>query len=177
MSSVRPMRRSPSAGTCCIAARSSPAAAAARSLSRPASAPRSRRVTRPPARPGGPRPPAADTAGGHGVLGMGERPQTPLQEPLDRLGRQLVFGALAASGLTLVAGLLRGQSSLLMLRTAVSLGVAAVPEGLPTMVTTALAMGVRRLRATESPGAAHRGDRGTGLGRSRLLRQDRDPDL
>jgi len=81
------------------------------------------------------------------LLGMAERPQTPLQEHLDRLGRQLVFGALAASGLTFVAGLLRGQSSLLMLRTAVSLGVAAVPEGLPTMVTTALAMGVRRLSA------------------------------
>ena len=81
------------------------------------------------------------------LIGMAARPQTPLQEHLDRLGRNLVLGALAASALTFVFGLLRGQSSLLMLRTAVSLGVAAVPEGLPTMVTTALAMGVRRLRA------------------------------
>src|SRR5262249_44578933 len=40
-----------------------------------------------------------------------------------------------------------GHSWVLMLRSAVSLGVAAVPEGLPTMVTTALAVGVRRLRA------------------------------
>jgi P-type Ca2+ transporter type 2C len=81
------------------------------------------------------------------LIGMAARPQTPLQEHLDRLGRQLVLGALAASGLIFVAGLLRGQSWMLMLRSAVSLGVAAVPEGLPTMVTTALAMGVRRLRA------------------------------
>ena len=83
------------------------------------------------------------------LIGMAARPQTPLQEHLDRLGRHLVLGALAASALTFVFGLLRGQSSLLMLRTAVSLGVAAVPEGLPTMVTTALAMGVRRLRARD----------------------------
>jgi len=80
------------------------------------------------------------------LIGMAARPQTPLQEHLDRLGRHLVVGALAASGLMFIAGLLRGQSWVLMLRSAVSLGVAAVPEGLPTMVTTALAMGVRRLR-------------------------------
>jgi Ca2+-transporting ATPase len=80
------------------------------------------------------------------LIGMAARPQTPLQEHLDRLGRHLVVGALAASGLMFIAGLLRGQSWILMLRSAVSLGVAAVPEGLPTMVTTALAMGVRRLR-------------------------------
>jgi Ca2+-transporting ATPase len=81
------------------------------------------------------------------LLGMAARPQTPLQAHLDRLGRQLAGSAIAASALTFVIGLLRGQSWLLMLRSAVSLGVAAVPEGLPTMVTTALAVGVRRLRA------------------------------
>src|SRR5262249_7938347 len=59
------------------------------------------------------------------LLGTAERPQTPLQEHLDQLGRQLVFGALAASGLVFVAGLLRGHSWVLMLRSAVSLGVAA----------------------------------------------------
>ena len=81
------------------------------------------------------------------LLGMAARPQTPLQAHLDQLGRHLVLSAIAASALMFVLGLLRGQSWLLMLRSAVSLGVAAVPEGLPTMVTTALAMGVRRLRS------------------------------
>ena len=81
------------------------------------------------------------------LLGMASRPQTPLQAHLDLLGQRLVFSAIAASGLMFVIGLLRGHSWLLMLRSAVSLGVAAVPEGLPTMVTTALAMGVRRLRS------------------------------
>ena len=99
------------------------------------------------------------------LLGAITRPTTPLQRELDQIGRRLFVGALSASALTFAIGLLRGQSWLAMLRTTVSLGVAAVPEGLPTMVTTALAMGVRRLRrddllvrrldAIESLGAVH----------------------
>jgi Ca2+-transporting ATPase len=81
------------------------------------------------------------------LLGTATRPDTPLQAHLDRLGRQLAVSAVGASALTFAIGLLRGQPWLLMLRSAVSLGVAAVPEGLPTMVTTALAVGVRRLRS------------------------------
>lgn len=80
------------------------------------------------------------------LLGGITRPATPLQRELDQIGRRLFVGALSASALTFAIGLLRGQSWLTMLRTTVSLGVAAVPEGLPTMVTTALAMGVHRLR-------------------------------
>ena len=80
------------------------------------------------------------------LLGAITRPATPLQRELDRIGRGLFVGAVAASALTFVIGLLRGQSWLAMLRTTVSLGVAAVPEGLPTMVTIGLAMGVHRLR-------------------------------
>jgi Ca2+-transporting ATPase len=79
------------------------------------------------------------------LLGTAARPETPLQAHLDHLGRRLIVSATAASGLMFAIGLLRGQSWLVMLRSAVALGVAAVPEGLPTMVTTALAMGVRRL--------------------------------
>jgi Ca2+-transporting ATPase len=80
------------------------------------------------------------------LLGAIVRPATPLQSELDQIGRRLFGGALLASGLTFAIGLLRGQPWLTMLRITVSLGVAAVPEGLPTMVTTTLAMGVRRLR-------------------------------
>jgi Ca2+-transporting ATPase len=83
------------------------------------------------------------------LLGNATRPETPLQAHLDRLGRQLAVSAVGASALMFVIGLLRGQPWLLMLRSAVSLGVAAVPEGLPTMVTTALAVGVRRLRSRD----------------------------
>jgi Ca2+-transporting ATPase len=83
------------------------------------------------------------------LLGSATRPETPLQAHLDRLGRQLAVSAVGASALMFVIGLLRGQPWLLMLRSAVSLGVAAVPEGLPTMVTTALAVGVRRLRSRD----------------------------
>ena len=79
------------------------------------------------------------------LLGSTERPETPLQRQLDELGRLLVIGAFAASGLMLLIGLLRGYRLLALLRSAVSLGVAAVPEGLPTTVTTTLAFGVRAL--------------------------------
>ena len=80
------------------------------------------------------------------LLGSAERPETPLQVQLDNLGRRLALSAAGAAGLMFAIGLLRSQPWLMLLRSAVSLGVAAVPEGLPTMVTAALAMGVRRLR-------------------------------
>ena len=83
------------------------------------------------------------------LLGSAARPDTPLQVQLDHLGRRLAFGAAGAAGLMFLVGLLRGQPWLTLLRSAVSLGVAAVPEGLPTMVTAALAMGVRRLRSED----------------------------
>ena len=79
------------------------------------------------------------------VLGSAVRPQTPLQQQLDELGRLLVLGSVAAAVLMLLVGVLRGHRLLRVLRSAVSLGVAAVPEGLPTMVTTALAVNARRL--------------------------------
>jgi P-type Ca2+ transporter type 2C len=75
-----------------------------------------------------------------------EARQTPMQQQLDRLGRQLAVGAGAACAATLGMGLLRGQQPLPMLRTAVSLAVAAVPEGLPTVAITTLALGLSRMR-------------------------------
>jgi Ca2+-transporting ATPase len=80
------------------------------------------------------------------LLGSAARPDTPLQVQLDDLGRKLALGAAGAAGLMFAIGLVRGLPLLMLLRSAVSLGVAAVPEGLPTMVTAALAMGVQRLR-------------------------------
>ncbi len=90
-------------------------------------------------------------------------PETPLERQLDNMGGQLVAASLGFCGLTLGLGLLRGVPAIEMVRTAVSLAVAAVPEGLPAVATTTLALGmhrmmrqrmlVRRLAAVESLGA------------------------
>ena len=91
-------------------------------------------------------------------------PPTPLERQLDRLGRGLVGASLACCAAALGLGLLRGIPAMDMLRSVISLAVAAVPEGLPAVATTTLALGmqrlmrhgvlVRRLAAVESLGAA-----------------------
>lgn len=70
---------------------------------------------------------------------------TPLQRRLAGLGRVLAVVAVALCGLVLVLGLARGQSLELMVVTAISLAVAAVPESLPAVVTLSLALGARRM--------------------------------
>jgi Ca2+-transporting ATPase len=74
-----------------------------------------------------------------------EREPTPLQRKLEQLGRGLAVAALVIVGLVFVIGLLQGESVRLMLLTAISLAVAAVPEGLPAVVTIALALGAQRM--------------------------------
>ncbi len=74
-----------------------------------------------------------------------EQEPTPLQRRLDRLGQILAVAALILVGLIFVLGLLRGEDVKLMLLTAVSMAVAAVPEGLPAVVTIALALGAQRM--------------------------------
>lgn len=75
----------------------------------------------------------------------GAEERTPLQQKLDSFGRILVWAALGMVVLLFVLGLLRGRPFLELFMTAVSLAVAAVPEGLPTVVTVALALGVMRM--------------------------------
>jgi len=70
---------------------------------------------------------------------------TPLQRKLDSFGRVLVWAALGIVLLLFGLGLLRGHKPLEMLLTSVSLAVAAVPEGLPAVVTVALSLGALRL--------------------------------
>lgn len=72
---------------------------------------------------------------------------TPLQRRLAGLGRVLAAVAVGLSGVVLVSGLIRGEPLELMVVTAVSLAVAAVPESLPAVVTLALALGARRMAA------------------------------
>lgn len=73
-------------------------------------------------------------------------PDTPLQRQLSELGRQLVWISGAVCGLVFGIGLLQGYGVLEMLKISVSLAVAAVPEGLPMVATTVLALGIRTMR-------------------------------
>jgi Ca2+-transporting ATPase len=75
-----------------------------------------------------------------------EQPYTRLQTELDGLGRNLAIGATALCAGVFGIGLLRGRAVGPLLRTAVSLGVAAIPEGLPTVATSLLASGIRSLQ-------------------------------
>ncbi|MGV9384590.1 HAD-IC family P-type ATPase [Nonomuraea sp. NPDC003707] len=72
---------------------------------------------------------------------------TPLQRRLVGVGRLLARVAVALSALVLALGLVRGQPAELMVVTAISLVVAAVPESLPAVVTLSLALGARRMAA------------------------------
>lgn len=80
----------------------------------------------------------------HLVQTMG-REQTPLQERLDRVGKLLVYACLVIVVVVFALGLWRGVALVEMFLTSVSLAVAAIPEGLPAVVTIALALGVRRM--------------------------------
>ncbi len=71
--------------------------------------------------------------------------RTPLQQRLTRFGRHLSLAILAICALIFSVGLLQGEPVLLMLLTAISLAVAAIPEALPAVVTVSLALGARRL--------------------------------
>jgi Ca2+-transporting ATPase len=93
-----------------------------------------------------------------------EEEATPLQRKLDQLGRWLGIACLVICGIVGLVGILRGLPPLEMFMTAVSLAIAAVPEGLPAVVTICLALGmqemirrhalIRRLPAVETLGSA-----------------------
>ena len=71
--------------------------------------------------------------------------KTPLQEKLASFGKFLGAICIAVSIVIVILGLLRGQPLLEVAMTAISLAVAAIPEGLPAVVTVVLAMGVTRM--------------------------------
>ena len=93
-----------------------------------------------------------------------EQEPTPLQRRLDQLGKTLGWAALAVCALVFFVGWLRGTPPLDMFLVAVSLAIAAVPEGLPAVVTISLAIGmremikrhalIRRLSSVETLGSA-----------------------
>lgn len=74
-----------------------------------------------------------------------ESPRTPLQLSMDRLGQELSYISFGVIGLIVLVGLLQGRKLLDMFTIGVSLAVAAIPEGLPIIVTVTLALGVLRM--------------------------------
>jgi len=78
-------------------------------------------------------------------LASAEETDTPLQTELDRLGRTLGLGVVVLAALVVPLLWVRGTPLLQTGLTAISLAVAAVPEGLPAVVTLTLALGVRRM--------------------------------
>ncbi|MEX2579433.1 MAG: cation-transporting P-type ATPase [Verrucomicrobiales bacterium] len=102
--------------------------------------------------------------GNIGELASGEEStEAPLQKRLDRLAARLAYLALALAGIIGVVGLLAGRDLVTMVETALALGVAMIPEGLPIVATIALARGmwllakrnaiVNRLTAVQTLGA------------------------
>src|SRR6185436_16216094 len=81
------------------------------------------------------------------LLATAEESATPLQKRLARLSRTLLQLCLAVVAAVALVGLLRGLAPFDVFLAAVSLAVAAVPEGLPAIVTIALAIGVQRMAA------------------------------
>jgi len=79
------------------------------------------------------------------MLGQARESPTPLQIQLDGLGRRLALIAGIVVAFMLVAGLLRGEPWVVMILTAIALAVAAIPEGLPAVVTVTLAIGLQRM--------------------------------
>jgi P-type Ca2+ transporter type 2C len=73
-------------------------------------------------------------------------PDTPMQRQLGEIGRQLVWFSLGVCSAVFGLGILRGFALLRMFRSAVSLAVAAIPEGLPAVASTTLALGVEEMR-------------------------------
>ncbi|EGE03412.1 calcium-transporting ATPase [Trichophyton equinum CBS 127.97] len=74
-----------------------------------------------------------------------ESPRTPLQLSMDRLGQELSYMSFIVIGIIVVIGLIQGRKLLDMFTIGVSLAVAAIPEGLPIIVTVTLALGVLRM--------------------------------
>lgn len=80
-----------------------------------------------------------------GHLSRSESGETPLQKKLGEMSKYLTIGIVAISTVIFAAGVLQGRDYFEMFLTAVSLAVAAIPEGLPAVITIVLAIGVQKM--------------------------------
>jgi len=79
------------------------------------------------------------------LLQSAESMATPLQRRLEQLGKILIVTALLLTALVVIVGVIQGNDLYTMFLAGVSLAVAAIPEGLPAIVTVALSLGVQRM--------------------------------
>jgi len=79
------------------------------------------------------------------ALGAAKESETPLQRRLNALSKMLSIAVLAVAAVVFAVGLFTGRSAFDMFLVAVSLAVAAIPEGLATVVTLQLTMGVQKM--------------------------------
>lgn len=79
-----------------------------------------------------------------------ESPKTPLQKSMDSLGKQLSFYSFGIIGMIMFFGWIQGRPLMGMFNISVSLAVAAIPEGLPIVVTVTLALGVVRMASRKA---------------------------
>lgn len=79
-----------------------------------------------------------------------ESQETPLQKKLAQMSRYLTMGIIAISVIIFIGGVLQGRNYLEMFLTAVGLAVAAIPEGLPAVITIVLALGVQKMAKRNS---------------------------
>ena len=105
-----------------------------------------------------------DTEVGHiaELITEAEQPKTPLQERIESLSKILIGSALLVVAIVIGIGIANGMDAFEMLNTAISLSVAAIPEGMPTIVTIVLTLGsqamvrqnalVRQLSSVETLG-------------------------
>ncbi|MDR0286933.1 MAG: calcium-translocating P-type ATPase, SERCA-type [Clostridiales bacterium] len=80
-----------------------------------------------------------------GMLMSVKNEETPLQKKLNQLGKYLGIGAVIICVIVFLVGIINGKDTLTMFMTAVSLAVAAIPEGLPAIATIVLAIGVQKM--------------------------------
>ncbi len=80
-----------------------------------------------------------------GMINNTEKQETPLQQKLNKLGKTLGIAALAICVFIFIVGLIQGKEPIHMFMTAVSLAVAAIPEGLVAVSTIVLAIGVQKM--------------------------------